>query len=144
MTSFFAALSQESRLHRFFSLAVPDDKLISSFCDDSNPRTQVTLIVTQWVGNTETINAVGSYVARDETAAEIGLAVADAWQGKGIGTLMLERLALIAAANGIRHFWAMTMFENRPMLDVFRESGFECRSKTDQGVVEIDLSANAE
>lgn len=140
MASFFAALSQESRLRRFFSLAVPGDKLISSFCDDSNPRQQVTLIVTQWVGNAETINAVGSYVARDETAAEIGLAVADAWQGKGIGTLMLERLALIAAANGIRHFWAMTMFENALMLEVFRGSGFECRSKTEQGVVEIDLS----
>jgi acetyl coenzyme A synthetase (ADP forming)-like protein len=140
MASFFAALSQQSRLRRFFSLTGPDDKLISSFCDDSNPRQQVTLIVTQWVGNAETINAVGSYVARDETAAEIGLAVADAWQGKGIGTLMLERLALIAAANGIRHFWAMTMFENASMLEVFRGSGFECRSKTEQGVVEIDLS----
>ena len=58
--------------------------------------------------------------ARDETTAEICLAVADAWQGKGIRMLMLERLALIAASNGIRHFWAMTMFENNSMLDGFR------------------------
>jgi acetyl coenzyme A synthetase (ADP forming)-like protein len=140
MASFFAALSQESRLHRFFSLAVPENKLISSFCDDSNPRRQVTLIVTQLAGATPIIIAAGSYVARDKTAAEIGLAVADAWQGKGIGTLMLERLALLAVANGFRHFWAMIMFENNSMLGVFRGSGFECRSKTEQGVVEIDLS----
>ena len=140
MAQFFASLSTESRRRRFFSLAVPSDKLISCFCDASDPRKQLTLIVTQWVGSVETIIAVGSYVARDETAAEIGLTVADACQGKGIGSLMLERLALLAVANGIRHFWAMTMVENNSMLDVFRGSGFECRSKTEQGVVEIDLS----
>ena len=140
MAQFFASLSTESRRRRFFSLAVPNDKLISSFCDASDPRKQLTLIVTQSVGSVETIIAVGSYVARDETAAEIGLTVADACQGKGIGSLMLERLALLAVANGIRHFWAMTMVENQPMLDVFRGSGFDCQTKTDRGVVEIDLS----
>ncbi|MGZ8442428.1 MAG: bifunctional acetate--CoA ligase family protein/GNAT family N-acetyltransferase [Candidatus Binatia bacterium] len=140
MTQFFASLSNESRRHRFFSQVVPDGKLVSSFCDASDPRKRLTLIVTQLTGGVERVIAVGTYMARDATAAEIGLAVADACQGKGIGTLMLERLALIAAANGIRHFWAMTMFENQQMLDVFRESGFDCRTKTDRGVVEIDLS----
>jgi len=140
MTQFFASLSKASRQRRFFSQTVPNGKFINTFCDPSNPHKQLTLIVTQLAGDTETIVAVGSYIAREQTAAEIGLAVADAWQGKGIGTLMLERLALIAAANGIRHFWAMTMFENQQMLNVFRDSGFECRSKSEQGVVEIDLS----
>jgi len=137
---FFASLSKESLRRRFLSLTVPDDKLLRSFCGAGNPRTLLTLIVTQWVGSAETIIAVGTYAARDETVAEIGLAVADACQGKGIGTLMLERLALLAVANGFRHFWAMTMVENNAMLDVFRSSGFDCRSKTEQGVVEIDLS----
>ena len=140
VAQFFASLSKESRRRRFFSLAVPNDKFISSFCESSNRRNQLTLIVTRLAGSVETIIAVGSYVARDETTAEIGLAVADACQGKGIGTLILERLALIAAANGIRHFWAMTLLENQRILDVFRESGFDCRTKTEQGVVEIDLS----
>ncbi len=140
MAQFFASLSKESRQHRFFSQALPDDKLVGSFCDAGDPRRQSTLIVTQLSGAVETIIAVGTYMARDTTTAEIGLAVADACQGKGIGTLMLERLALFAASNGIRHFWAMTMFENQQMLDVFRESGFDCRTKTEQGVVEIDLS----
>ena len=42
------------------------------------------------------------------------------FQGKGIGTLLLERLALLAVSNGLRRFWAVTMAENQPMLDVFR------------------------
>lgn len=140
MSDFFAGLSEESRRRRFFSVAVPDEKLISAFCASGDPRQQLTLIVTHLAGDRERIVAVGSYVAQDQTAAEIGLAVADGWQGKGIGTLVLERLALVAAANGLRHFWAMMMLENHRMLDVFRDSGFDCRSKTEQGVVEIDLS----
>ena len=139
MANFFAALSKQSLLRRFLSLALPEEKLVSSFCDASDARKRLTLIVTHLVGDLENIIAVGSYVVRDGNAAEIGLAVADAYQGKGIGTLLLERLALIAAVNGIRHFWAMTMFENQPMIDVFRKSGFDCRTKADQGVVEIDL-----
>ena len=139
MANFFASLSKQSRLRRFFSHSLPDEKIIISFCDASDARKQLTLVVTQLVGDVETIIAVGSYVVIDANAADIGLAVADTYQGKGIGTLLLERLALIAAVNGIRHFWAMTMFENQPMIDVFRKSGFACRTKADQGVVEIDL-----
>ena len=119
MANFFAALSKQSRLRRFFSLTPPDTKILSSFCDTNDARKQLTLIVTRLEGNTETIIAIGSYAVRDANAAEIGLAVADAYQGKGIGTLLLERLALIAATQGIRHFWAMTMFENQPMIEVF-------------------------
>ena len=140
LQAFFSSLSKESRLRRFFSLSVPDRKLLDLFCQSGDPRRQLTLIVTQLTESGESVIAVGSYVAKSEDAAEIGLAVADAWQGKGIGTLMLERLALIAAASGLRHFWAMTMFENQQMLEVFRASGFHCCSKSDEGVVEIDLS----
>jgi len=139
MANFFAGLSQQSRRRRFFSLALPDKNLISSFCNANDSRNQFTLVVSRLVGDLENIIAVGSYVVRAGDTAEIALAVADAYQGKGIGTLLLERLALIAAVNGIRHFLAMTMVENQPMIEVFRESGFECRTKADQGIVEIDL-----
>ena len=76
----------------------------------------------------------------NETTAEIAMAVDDKFQGKGIGTLLLERLSLLAASNGLRRFWAVTMAENQPMLDVFRNSGFECHSHADDNYVEIDFS----
>jgi acetyl coenzyme A synthetase (ADP forming)-like protein len=138
--AFFAALSQQSRFQRFFSLVSPSDKLIDAFCDASNLRKRLTLVVTRWLEGSEHIVAAGSYMARDETTAEFAIAVADDFQGKGIGTLLLERLALIAAANGFLRFWALTGAENRRMLDVFRNSGFACRSHLDHGFMEIDLS----
>jgi hypothetical protein len=47
MAKFFASLTDESRLRRFFSLVPPPAKLIDVFCDSSNPRKQLTLIVTR-------------------------------------------------------------------------------------------------
>jgi hypothetical protein len=35
-----------------------------------------------------------------------------------------KRLALLAARVGFTRFWAITHFDNRGMIDVFRHSGF--------------------
>ncbi len=53
------------------------------------------------------IIASANYMAHDGATAEIALAVDDAFQGKGIGSLLLERLAVLAVRNGFRRFWAI-------------------------------------
>ena len=138
MGEFFARLSKDSRWLRFFSVSEPSVKLIDSFCDDSDPRQRLCLIVTRTSGGDSRIIAAANYMAHDETTAEIALAVDDAFQGKGIGSLFLERLAVLAVRNGFRRFWATTRPNNQKMLDVFRQSGFECRSRSNDGCVEID------
>jgi len=140
MASFFARLSPASRAQRFFSQTDPDLKLIESLCDNSNPRQKVSLIVLRALTDGPAIVATGCYIAKDNTTAEIALAVDDRLQGKGIGSLLLERLALLAVANGLRRFWAITSFENQAMLGVFRGLGFPCESSSAAGYVEIDLS----
>lgn len=140
MAEFFARLTQDSRRLRFFSLAPPTVNLIHSFCDNSDPRKYLCLIVLRDSNAGSRIIASANYIARDETTAEIAFAVDDNFQGKGIASLLLERLALLAARNGFRRFWAITMPDNHRMLNVFRDSGFECRSRAGNGYVEIDLS----
>ena len=137
---FFAGLSEESRRQGFFSRLEPSDPMIDFLCDNSTPRTRYSLVVTRLVNEQTQIIATGAYVALDAETAEIAIAVADPFQGKGIGTILLERLALIAVANGFRRFRALTLAANKPMLDVFRESGFACRTKAGNGSVEVDLS----
>ncbi len=61
----------------------------------------------------------------------------DAYQGKGLGTLLLERLALIAAKRGVRRFQAFVLAENKQMLSVFQESGFRVRAHREGGEVEV-------
>ena len=140
MREFFSRLSENSHRLRFFSFSPPSAKLLESLCDDSDFSKCLCLIVTRSLQDRSRIIASANYVAHDETTAEVALAVDDAFQGKGIGSLLLERLTVLAAQNGFRRFWAMTLPENRQMLDVFRESGFECRSRGNDGCVEIDFA----
>src|SRR5262249_10892880 len=57
-----------------------------------------------------------------------------------LGTLLLERLALLAARNGFTRFWAVTHAENQSMRDVFRESGFAIEETLEAGDIEVNFS----
>jgi acetyl coenzyme A synthetase (ADP forming)-like protein len=83
--------------------------------------------------------AVGRYDRLGSgTEAEVAFAVADAHQGRGIATILLEYLAAYAADNGITRFSADTLLDNRSMLDVFRAAGFRRESQTiNYGVVHL-------
>ena len=66
--------------------------------------------------------------------AEVAFAIADAVQGHGIGTRLLEQLARLARTAGIDPFDAYVLADNRRMLDVFRDSGFAMTTTNDHGV----------
>ena len=140
LREFFHQLSPESKRRRFFSAADPAESLLRRQCDSSNPRAQLTLIVSRVVEGTSRIIATGSYGARDEASAEVAFAVDDEFQGKGLGGLLLERLALLAARHGFVRFWALTRLGNQMMLETFRQSGFPIHSKIEDESVEIDFS----
>lgn len=68
---------------------------------------------------------VARYARDDERAAgaEVAVAVADAWQGRGVGRLMLGRLAVHARAAGIATLRASVLAGNRPALALMRGLG---------------------
>lgn len=84
--------------------------------------------------------AVARYDLIDSDRAEVAFVVDDAHQGRGLGTLLLEHLAVIARANGIGRFEAQTLSDNQAMLRVFRGAGFEVKRRFDGGVVEVEFS----
>jgi hypothetical protein len=86
---------------------------------------------------------VGSYLATDERAAEVTFAVDDRCDGKELATELLERLAAIAADHRFRRFDASTFVDNYAMIEVFRDSGFEVRSKSAHGVAEVTVTLTA-
>ena len=71
--------------------------------------------------------------------AEVAFAIADALQGRGIGTRMLEQLSEIARRRGIRSFEASVLADNRRMLDVFTDCGFPVTTRVDGGVVQVTI-----
>jgi len=140
LRAFFTGLSPASKARRFFSATLPPDDLIASLCKFADPRSQITLIITRTREGAPHIIAAGSYQRINENTTEVAFAVDDAFQGKGLGTILLERLALLAVRNGIVRFWAVTHPDNLVMRDVFRESGFPVQEKLEGGEMEVELS----
>jgi acetyl coenzyme A synthetase (ADP forming)-like protein len=91
------------------------------------------------------ICAVAHYLRNRRTPdrAEVAFAVADLFQGQGVGTKLLERLAAIAREQDVRVFDAMLLSDNRRMLDVLLHSGFEITELLDRGVTRVSLRLDA-
>ncbi|HEU4685852.1 MAG TPA: GNAT family N-acetyltransferase [Nitrospira sp.] len=140
MQEFVARLSPACRHQRFFSAGEPPAELVRALCDSSDPRAQHTLVVTRISDGASRIIASGSYWAKDPLVAEIAMAVDDHFHHNGLGTLLLERLALSAVRHGFTHLWAVTRAENRAMREVFKESGFTTREAYESGDIEVELS----
>jgi acetyl coenzyme A synthetase (ADP forming)-like protein len=136
LADFFARLSPQSRYQRFFSAGGPPADLVARLSDSSDPSKTLTLVAERATG----IVATASYIALGRESAEAAFAVSEAFQGRGLATALLGRLAAAATMRGFRRFEAMTLADNARMLEVFRDSGFEIRSKAEGGCVDVTLS----
>ncbi len=68
--------------------------------------------------------AIGRFVRDpgDPERAEVALTVADEWQRRGLGKLLLSRLTERAREQGIRRFIALVSTDNRNMQNLLRRS----------------------
>jgi len=133
---FLRGLSENSRAMRFF--AVTSDSALAKEARRSADVDYVSRYgLAATIGPEQRIVGHALYVADDRDSAEVGFTVADDYQGRGLGTVMLGHLAEVAIANGYRLFKAHVRPENRRMVDVFRESGFPTELRAEPGELEI-------
>jgi acetyl coenzyme A synthetase (ADP forming)-like protein len=139
LLDFYRALSNQSLHRRFHGLPNVRPQLVESLLDpDWAERGALVGALTD--GDGERIVAIGNYVRlRDPALAESAFAVADTEQGRGIGTRLLEQLAVRAAAVGIERFVAEVLAENRSMLGVFERAGYQLKRRLAGGVVEVEF-----
>jgi RimJ/RimL family protein N-acetyltransferase len=84
---------------------------------------------------------VARYVREPERpdAAEAAVAVIDAWQGRGLGGVLLRRLCARAAEQGITHFTASLFTANTAMLRAFERLGAVRVNQTAAGTMVVDI-----
>ena len=140
LSAFFKRLSPKSRQRRFLSMTAPDPKLIESLCDSSDPHQKMTLIVTRVTEGRPRIIATGAYIRESDRTAEFAVAVDDAFNGKGLGTILLERLSVLAAMHGFTNLRTNTSEDNQHMLEVLRLSGFKLQEDREGPYANIDFS----
>jgi len=132
--SFLNNLSDESRLLRFRS-----------------KTTDLAATAKRWAGvlgcedccvlavHGQDVVGTASYSRTAGDRAEVGFTVADSFQGRGLGTLLLKRLAEVAEADNIVLFEADVLPENARMLDLFKESGFGITTKSEPGLIHVQF-----
>lgn len=83
--------------------------------------------------------AIGRYerLGVDAADAEVAFVVEDAYQGRGIGSVLLEHLAVAAAEVGITRFVAEVLPSNGAMVRVFTDAGYEVTRQYSDGVVHL-------
>ena len=119
--AFFNGLSQRSRYHRFMQqLPELPPRMLARFTQLDYDRELALVAIEKgaFIG-------VGRYAPNpDGETAEFALTVADAWQGKGLGRALLERLCNAAREAGYRALYGHILAENREMLDLAMRLGF--------------------
>jgi len=86
----------------------------------------------------EKIVAIAQYYLDPRTkAAEVAFLVQDEWQEKGMGTFLLAYLTKIAVKRGVKRFYARVLPNNKAMLSIFHNSGYEVKTEFDGDVYNI-------
>ncbi|HZQ80931.1 MAG TPA: GNAT family N-acetyltransferase [Gaiellaceae bacterium] len=144
LIAFFASLSPDSRYLRFHgATSVGHDTVAPALETDWQTRGSLLGELADAAGEVRPV-ALATYVRlHDPRRAEIAFAVADALQGHGLGTRLLERLAEHAAEVGIEELVAEVLPHNTAMLHVFEHAGFELKRTLQSGVVEVVLALTA-
>ena len=120
MRELFYSLSSEAVYHRFFQAlkAMPHKRLQQFLQLDYD--SEMAIVATTGKDENSKIIGVARYVRNPKANfAEVAFLVADDYQGKGLGKVMLRTLIEDAKSRGIQGFTADVMSDNNAMLKVF-------------------------
>lgn len=135
----FSRLSDTARYQRFLGHKTRLSAAELRYLTDIDHRTHDALAALDPLDGS--FIGVARYASFPEApaTADFAFAVADAWHGRGVGSLLGRELLARASANGIALMTATTLAENRPARAALRRLGFRTRT-LGAGVVELELA----
>jgi RimJ/RimL family protein N-acetyltransferase len=133
----FDRLSDRSRYRRFLSPRGPLTEAELRYLTEVDHHDHEALVAVD--PDTDEGVGVARFVRSPEEpqTAELAVAVADDWQGRGVGSLLTAELAKRAREEGITCFTALALAENDAMLGLLHELGEVRAGPTQLGTVEL-------
>jgi acetyltransferase len=147
MVEFHRSLSDRSVYHRYFSPLRLEQRIaherLSRICFVDYDR-EMALVAEKSdpAGGQRVILGVGRLSRLHGTnEAEFALLIADEWQGRGLGTRLLELLVRVARAEGLQRLSARILPDNHPMQSIARRTGFSLHTDRDthESYAELNL-----
>jgi GNAT superfamily N-acetyltransferase len=142
LQALFYRLSPESVYLRFLQSrkSVTDQEATVLATVDYQRRMAMVATIQDAHSSDELVIGVARYAALEaprSDVAEAAIVVEDAYQRKGLGKLLADRLAEYARAHGIQTFLAEVSLDNMRMIEFIRRTGLPVKSKLESGVWEL-------
>lgn len=132
--------SKQSLQRRFFVMKRHFSDKERAFFMDVDFRNHVAIVAIAEEAGRKLIVGGGRYVVFEPGRAEMAFVVIDAWQGRGVGSMLMRHLVKIAKDDaGLRELTAEILPENAAMLKVFGKVGFKRGSRRDPQTVHLVL-----
>ncbi len=140
----FGKLSRESRVRRFLADMPVLSESMARYLTEVDGNDHVAIVATADSLDLKEEDGVGVArflrLAEEPQVAEAAVTVIDAYQGKGLGRILLDALSHAARERDIRAFRAPVLASNAPMRRILDEAGGIIRSDDgDTIVVDVPL-----
>ena len=141
--AFVAGLSERSKRMRFMqSLQKLPPDWLARFTDIDYER-EMAFVAVHRQGDRDIELGVARYVAcPDGESGEFAVVVGDKWQGRGLGTKLLQVLVAAARRQGLKQIIGQVLPDNIGMLAMCRKLGFQISpwaTGTDARIVSLTL-----
>lgn len=135
---FVRSLSDESRYNRYMSsIKQLSQAMLVRFTQLDYDR-EMALAMTSEVDGVEQQHAVARFITDpDNESCEFALEVADSWQGKGIGFLMMNALFDAAREQGLKIMRGEVLVGNKGMLKLMHKLGFSVETHPEDRALTI-------
>ena len=119
-------MSTQSLQRRFFVTKRHFSETERAFFMDVDFKSQVAIVaLLEESDRRKAIVGGGRYVVFEPGRAEMAFIVADAWQARGIGSILMRHLIKIARDAGLQELMGEVLPENSAMRRVFEKYGFK-------------------
>ena len=120
---FVAGLSDASRYSRFqHAMSALSPEMMARFTQVDYDREMALLVLVP--GSDEIVGVARYFPNPDRLSAEFACVVTDAWQGRGIGTILMKALIACARTAGYESMIGTILSANTGMLTLARQLGF--------------------
>jgi ribosomal protein S18 acetylase RimI-like enzyme len=131
--------SAQSLQRRFFVMKRHFSEKERAFFMDIDFKNHVAIVALAEDSGRKFIAGGGRYIVFEPGRAEMAFVVIDAWQGRGIGSILMRHLVKIANDAGLQELTAEVLPENVAMRKVFEKFGFMPAPRRDPQTLHLVL-----
>jgi ribosomal protein S18 acetylase RimI-like enzyme len=129
--------SAQSLQRRFFVMKRHFSDKERAFFMDIDFKNHVAIVALEAEAGRKVIVGGGRYIVFEPGRAEMAFVVIDAWQGRGVGSILMRHLVKIAGDSGLKELTAEVLPENTAMIKVFGKFGFSPAPRRDPQILHL-------